>query len=194
MTTVTITDVTPKIFYNMLGYVYGKTMWRGPTKDMINACDKYGVVHLKLEAEAAYVKFTEITMDNMMENLLYADSKNLALLKEAVMDFIVANKKRVMGKISFEHVPGSTVSDILAAMARGEPDDDDDSSDDDEEDESRKYNTMRVGTLRQMLDERGLDVDGSREILIATLKEAEMKEGSVLRWAGRVIPIDSDSE
>ena len=56
-------------------------------KDIINACDKYGVVHLKLEAEATYVESTTITIDNMMDNLLYADSKNLALLKESVMDY-----------------------------------------------------------------------------------------------------------
>ena len=134
-------------------------------KCIIDKCDKYGVVSLKLEAEVCYVNSTEITMENMMDNLLYADSKNLALIKEAVMDFIVANKKR-MGKVSFDNVPGSTVSDILAAVARGEPDDDDDDdSSDDGEDESSKYNTMRVGTLRQMLDEKGLDVDGSRETL-----------------------------
>ena len=30
---------------------------------------------------------------------------------------------------------------------------------------------MRVGTLRKMLDEKGLDVDGSRESMIALLKE-----------------------
>jgi len=51
-------------------------------------------------------------------------------------------------------------------MARGEQ-----SGDDGEEDESIKYNKMRVGTLRKMLDEKGLDVDGSRESMIALLKE-----------------------
>jgi len=30
---------------------------------------------------------------------------------------------------------------------------------------------MRVGKLRKMLDEKGLDVDGSRESMIALLKE-----------------------
>jgi len=198
ITKVSITDVLPDFFGRILLYIYGfenKHLEDGSsmyTKYFIDKCDKYGVVSLKLEAEVCYVKSTEITMENMMENLLYADSKNLALLKEAVMDFIVANKKRILGKVSFDNVPGSTVSDILAAVARGEPDDDDDSSDD-EEDESSKYNTMRVGTLRQMLDEKGLDVDGSRETLIATLKEAEKKKDYVM-WAGSKIPIDSDSD
>ena len=199
ITKVSITDVFPEFFENILLYIYGlenghleeaSSMY---AKYIIDKCDKYGVVNLKLKAEVRYVNSTEISMENMMEILLYADSKNLALIKEAVMDFIVANKKRIVGKVSFDNVPGSTVSDILAAMARGEPDDDDDSSDE-EEDESIKYNTMRVGTLRQMLDERGLDVDGSREMLIATLKEAEKKKGSVKGWTTCSKILDSDSD
>ena len=169
-TVVSITDVKPEIFKNMIYYAYGGKLseedLKNNAKDIINACDKYGVVHLKLEAEAAYVESTEITMDNMMDNLLYADSKNLALLKEAVMDYIVANKKRIIGKVSFDSVPGGLITDVLTAVARGEDD-----NSDDEDDESTKYNTMRVGTLRKMLDKKGLNVDGSREAMIALLKE-----------------------
>ena len=165
ITTVSITDVKPKIFKHMIYYTYGGKLsdedLKNNAKDIINACDKYGVVHLKLEAEACYVKSNEITIDNMMDNLLFADSKNLALLKEAVMDYIVANKRDILGKVSFDNVPGGVISDVLAAMARGE----------ETEDDSTDYNTMRVGTLRKMLDEKGLDVDGSRETMIALLKE-----------------------
>ena len=173
ITTVSIIDVKPEIFRHMIYYAYGgklsKEDLKNNAKDIIDACDKYGVVHLKLEAEAYYVKSNEITMDNMMDNLLYADSKNLALLKEAVMDYIVANKKRIIGKVSFSNVPGDMMTDLLTAMSRGEDTDDD--SSDDEDKESIKYNKMRVGTLRKMLDEKGLDVDGSRETMVALLKE-----------------------
>ena len=165
ITTVSITDVKPEIFKHMIYYTYGGKLSHEEletnAKDIINACDKYGIVNLKLEAEAHYVKSNEITMENMMDNLLYADSKNLALLKEAVMDYIVANKRNIMGKVSFDNVPGGTVSDVLAAMARGE----------ESGEGSTDYNSMRVGTLRKMLDEKGLDVDGSRESMIALLKE-----------------------
>ena len=65
ITTVSITDVTPKVFKHMIYYTYGGKLSEEElkinAKDIINACDKYGVVHLKLEAEAAYVKSTEIT-------------------------------------------------------------------------------------------------------------------------------------
>jgi hypothetical protein len=61
----------------------------------LDAADKYGVVSLKLEAEAAYVESTKITVDNAMDNLLYADAKNCALLKEAVIDFLTDNGREV---------------------------------------------------------------------------------------------------
>ena len=171
---VSITDVKPDIFKHMLYYLYGGKLTeedlKENAKDIIDACDKYGVVHLKLEAEVSYVNSTTLTNDNIIDNLLYADSKNLALLKEAVMDYIVAEKKSIMGKISFDNVPGSTVTDILAAVAR-EEESDDVSDVEDGEGVSIDYNKMRVGTLRKMLDEKGLDVDGSREAMIALLKE-----------------------
>jgi len=168
ITTLSITDVSPEIFRHMIYYAYGSKLsedeLKNNAKEIINACDKYGVVHLKLEAETMYVKSNEITMDNMMDNLLYADAKNLALLKEAVMDYIIKNKHSIMGKVSFNDFPGHLVTDLLAAVARGHPNDNEDK-------ESIKYNEMRVGTLRKMLDEKGLDVDGSRESMIALLKE-----------------------
>ena len=170
ITAVSITDVKPEIFKHMIYYAYGgklsETELKTNSKDIINACDKYGVVHLKLEAEACYVKSNEVTMENMMDNLLYADSKNLALLKEAVMDFILANKHSIMGKVSLNNFPSHLVTDLLAAVARGEQ-----PPVGGEEDVSIKYNRMRVGTLRKILDEKGLDVDGSRESMIALLKE-----------------------
>jgi len=167
-TVVSITDVKPDIFKHMIYYAYGGKLsdedLKDNAKDIINACDKYGVVHLKLEAEACYVESIELSMDNIMDNLLYADSKNLALLKEAVMDYIVKNKTSIIGKVSFNDFPGHLAADLLTAMARGE-------EQTGEEDESNKYVKMRVGTLRKMLDEKGLDVDGSRESMIALLKE-----------------------
>ena len=48
-------------------YVYEGTVVEDILKanaiDIINAADKYGVVRLKLEAEAAYVESTKITVD-----------------------------------------------------------------------------------------------------------------------------------
>ncbi len=67
-------------------------MFHSHANELIDAADKYGVVNLKLEAEVRFVEATTFTMDNVMDNLLYAESKNCALLKESVMDFIAENK------------------------------------------------------------------------------------------------------
>ena len=167
-TPIKITDIEPGVFKHILYYMYGGKIsdkdLEADAKDIIDACDKYGIVNLKLEAEACYVKTTQFSVDNMIDNLLYADSKNLALLKEAVMDYIVANKNIIIGKVSFDNVPGSTVTDVLAAVARV------DQSEEEGDSESIKYNKMRVSELREKLDEKGLDVDGSREAMIAILK------------------------
>jgi len=186
ITTVSITDVSPTIFKHMLYCVYGGKLseeeLKANTKDIINACGRYGVVHLKLEAEACYVKSTTITVENMIDNLLYADSKNLAFLKEAVMDYIVRSKHGIIGKESLDTFPGHLVTELLTAMARREkgklvsgakiP------SLINGEDSDVKRNKIRVGTLRKMMDEKGLDVDGSREEMVARLfKKEETKEG-----------------
>ena len=126
-------------------------------KDIINAADKYGVVGLKLEAEASFVTSTTITLDNVMDNLLYADSKNCALLKEAAMDFIARNRSEAAKRVNFENFPGHLVKDLLISQEGASSD-------------ANDVSTMRVNDLRKMLHEHGLDIDGSRETMISLLE------------------------
>jgi len=164
---VQISDVKPDVLHSLLRYVYGgKILYSSSNiKDIIDAADKYGIVHLKLEAESEYVKITTISLENVMDNLLYADSKNLALLKETVMDFIVENKVEVLEEVSFKDAPGTPtmMKDVLGAVAR-ETKNGTDNND-------NRYSTMRISELRKELYEKGLDIDGSRETLIAALKK-----------------------
>lgn len=57
-----------------------------------------------------------------MDDLLYAESKNYALLKvkEVVLDFIVENEDEVIFRISIPVIPGTVISDVLSVMAREE--------------------------------------------------------------------------
>ena len=111
---------------------------------------------------------TELTVENVIDNLLYADAMNCALLKETVMDFIVKNKEEVMETVSFQDVPGNVCKDLLAAVTRCY--DDDDEKDKGKED-ADNFATMRIGELRKKVQEKGLEIDGSRDALIAALKE-----------------------
>ena len=134
-------------------------------KELIDAANFYGVVSLKLEAEATYVQSTTITMDNVVDCLLYADAKNCALLKEAAMDFLVKNGGEAAERLSFDDIPSYMMKDLLTAVHMGK------TKKATSRDSGSDYSAMRVSDLRRALNKKGLDVDGSRETMIALLKE-----------------------
>ncbi|KAL7450476.1 hypothetical protein ACHAWC_002386 [Mediolabrus comicus] len=164
-----ITDVKPDIFRYLLFYVYGgsvpEEVLKQRAKEIIETADKYSIVCLKLEAEALYVESTDITMENAIDNLLYADAKNCALLKETVLDFLAENSVEAGQNISFSDLPSHMFNDLLVAFGRRDKSDISENNND-------KYSTMRVSELRRMLDEKGLDVDGPREAMIEALKSS----------------------
>ena len=133
-------------------------------KEIINAADKYAIINLKLAAEVAYVESTDIAIDNAVENLLYADSKNCALLKEKVVDFLADNADEASGNISYTDCPGHVIKDIINAFVRRDVDYKDD------------LNTFGISQLRWELHKKGLDVDGSREALIDSMKNSNAEE------------------
>ena len=160
--TASVSNVKPDVFRLLLSYVYGcsvsKEDLKTYAKDIIDAADMYSIVNLKLEAEEAYVESTAITAENAMNVLLYADSKNCALLKERAIDFLADNGEEVISKVSFKDVPGYLMKDLLVATTRNCCD------------VADKFSIMRVGELRMRLHKKGLDVDGSREAMIAALQ------------------------
>jgi hypothetical protein len=164
--TATITDIKADIFRHLLYYVYGggvaEKELQTHAKDIIDAADKYSIINLKLEAEAVYVKSTKITMDNAMDNLLYADAKNCALLKEKVMNFLAENSSDAAEKISFTDFPAHVVKDLLVAFSKNSKKDGSTSTD--------ELTNLSVSALRRRLAEKGLDIDGSREAMIESIK------------------------
>jgi hypothetical protein len=177
-TPIQINDVTPDVFRLLLCHTYGGKVsdddMKSHAREIIDAADKYGVINLKLEAEASLVEGTTFTIENVMELLIYAESKNCALLKEAALDFIVDNKFDVIEKLSFNDVPGALVRDVLVATARGEM-----RSGGGDVTVDRKYYSLRISELRKLAHEKGLNVDGSREMLIAALDAVQNLESEV---------------
>ena len=179
---VPITGVDVIIFHILLEYVYGKKL---PAKELeenarglIDAADRFGVINLKVEAETMYVSNFKFTVHNVIEQLLYADSKNLALLKEAAMNFIYKNAVDVLSTDSFKTIPAdrNILSELLSVVAMknaagSAKKEEEDSGDERSNKKTVPYKSMSVTDLRWQLSGRDLDVDGSREMLIARLED-----------------------
>ena len=144
-------NVRYEIFHQLLFYVYGgkinETFYETNSAELIDAADKYGVTNLKLEAEVWHVKLHDISLSNVVDSLLWADSKHLALVKEQVMNFVMENKKDVITLMSSKDssLPPSAVTDILAAVRLNDAEKSNDIS------SYTDFSLMRVGTLRQKL-------------------------------------------
>lgn len=166
-TTIPITDVEPDFFCWVLHYIYGGKVpdkeLREHAKAFIHAANKYDVSGLKLEAEAALVENEELTIDNVMETFLFADSKDLALLKETAMNFIYKNANAMLESNSFNGSKGLDpiiLKELLSVLATK-----------DTQRCGSHPDSMSVNTLRDKLLEKGLDIDGSREALVSRLQE-----------------------
>jgi hypothetical protein len=104
------------------------------------------------------------------------DSENCALLKEAAIEFFAANLTSLMPSSGWANMTESApiMRDIMeGAFIKKKR-----SAPADGSDEERDYKRMRVSTLRRKLDEKGLDVNGSRGMTISRLEEGENDDGS----------------
>jgi hypothetical protein len=173
ITSIKIPDVSPVVFHHMLYHLYGGKVahddMKSHAKEIVNVADKYGVVDLKLEAEAVLVKTTVFSVEKLLDLLLYAESKNCALLKEAVLDFMLANAVDVLKNTSFNDAPGAFISDVLAATVR---ESNKGGTDDCYGSKRERLSVMRISELRWKAHKNGIkNVDGSREMLIAALED-----------------------
>ena len=171
----TIADIQPDIFHHLLYHIYGGEVsseeLKTRAKDIIDAADKFAIINLKLKAEAAYVESASITFDNAIGDLLYADSKNCALLKEKVMTFLADHPNEAAEKISFADFPAHVVKDLLIVFGRNSKNETNTANVD-------ELTTLCVSALRRKLYEKGLEVDGSREAMIESIKNSDSNSSS----------------
>ena len=134
------------------------------SRDIIEVADRFGLGHLKVLAEGYYVKSTTITAGNFFEIYHFSDTKKCALLKEAVMNFLVHNVTEALYWFNGVDTSQSEsmVTDLLTALAKSRSAGGFDGY----------FKTMSVVNLRRKLDERGLDVDGTHEMLVDSLERS----------------------
>ena len=163
---VPVSNVRHAVFHHLLYYVYGgiiaAEVLKELSRDIIEVADRFGLGHLKVLAEGYYVESTTINIGNFFEIYHFSDTKKCALLKETVMNFILDNVTQVLHL--FHGVDGSQsesmITDLLTALAKSKAGLD------------GYFKTMSVVNLRKKLDERGLDVDGTHEMLVDSLERS----------------------
>ena len=81
------------------------------------------------------------------------------------MNFLADNHHEAAANISFADFPGHIVKDLLIAVGRNSKKDASGTNDEDNE-----LTTLSVSALRRKLHKMGLEVDGSREAMIESIK------------------------
>jgi hypothetical protein len=163
-----IPDTSPDRFKEMLLYVYGfkipdfgKNIYQ--LKDLIELANKYGVIGLKLEAEVLYVEWLSFTIKNVMKHFSFAETMDCAYLREKAIDFMVRNSTKVIKRKLIKKDEGPRMSEIFAAVARSQA----------RKKDEKELCVMSINELRYKAHEKGVDVDGSMETLIAALKSSD---------------------
>jgi hypothetical protein len=176
-TLIHIQGIKPSTFRSFLRFVYADVVpnsedFQKEARELLDVADRFGCKGLKLLAEAELVE-SGITVDTAADMLILADAKNCAMLKEAAIAFYASKPTEVMSSSGWAKLRESAdlLTELLEVLASNKK-----SSAPANVDES-VCKRMRVSTLRTKLEERGLDVDGSREMLIRRLEEGENDDG-----------------
>eukprot|EP00978_Attheya_sp_CCMP212_P039852 scaffold211285_cov46-Attheya_sp.AAC.2 len=165
-TTIPIQGVTPWAFHSLLRFVYTN---EPPKPDefgensasLIDVADRFGCTRLKIIAEQDIIA-SGISVDSVAELILFADAKNCADLKETAIAFFAAHPTAVKKTPGWEKLKESAdiLSELMDCFIPPNTD-------------LPKEKKICVRDLRMKLDEKGLDLDGTREMLLRRLEEHE---------------------
>jgi len=155
-----IDSVSRDIFKSILDFVYTVEMPNiknlRMAAEVIVAADCFDCVHIKLYAESIIVdKF--LSADSAAEWLVFADSQSCALLKEAAIKLFIADTKTVKSAEAWSKVKESPqlVLELLDSITN---------------DCSEEIDRIDVGDLRKILQKANLEFDGSRAVLVESVK------------------------
>jgi hypothetical protein len=161
-------NVPVHAFRALLRYIYGLKIIKvgkdiAHIKEILETADQFAVVNLKLEAEELLISSISLDVDNAIDHYVYAEDKNCAALKEKVVAFIVDHWDDIHASKRENDLPDNLrlclMHDMMmATKIKDKPGDD------------GALHTMPIGKLRLKAHKKGLNVDGSRETLIALLK------------------------
>ena len=130
--------------------------------DLLKLANRFEYSDLKLFLEASLVESDLVTYKNAADMLVFADSHSCALLKEVAMNVVVTRHQWVRQTAGWKALKESSslLDQVLAIMSRGVFDNDEETM-------------IGVSALRKRLADRGLDPDGTREMLVKRWKQTE---------------------
>mmetsp|Transcript_3930 Transcript_3930/g.8671 ORF Transcript_3930/g.8671 Transcript_3930/m.8671 type:complete len:411 (-) Transcript_3930:87-1319(-) len=177
---VSIMGIDPHVFHLTLYYIYGgsitTTEWEDHAKDFIDSADRFGIKNLKIEAEAHYVKNLNITVDNVINELVYADRRKCLLLKEAAKNFVLENGHDVLASDSFESFRQSTsiMREIISLATRNKQGDD--------KEEVEDLTNLSIDELKAKVSSEETDIDGPRQTLSGQPGRSSDKKRKTAEW------------
>ena len=136
-------------------------------KALISAADRFGIIGLVLAVEAVLVESLVIRRNTVAGWLVFADSMACPLLKEQATAYFAIRSEDILNCESSKILKESPklLTELMIEISR--------SPDDNRFGDERN---MLVDKMRKRLHERGLDVDGSKEMLISRLQESNKRQ------------------
>jgi len=166
-----INGTTPEAFQHLLRYIYGGNL-PDPSemlnigRHIIDIADRYGITGLKIAVENTLVSSCVLTLSNVEDYLLLSHAKRCPLLKEYATSFFVSRAKDIMNSRYSKKLKESPQLQQELILATAESSWGANSSN----------NGMSVSELRKALAKRGLDVDGTKEILVSRLEHSNKRQ------------------
>ena len=123
------------------------------------------MVGLKLAVETALVELRVLNVENVVEWILFADARTCPLLKEYATAYFAGRVKDVLAHESSKGLDESPklTRELMLAICNDPNNCIDDTS------------KMTVDELRMRHNEEGLDVDGSKAVLVSRLGESNKR-------------------
>ena len=133
-------------------------------KDLIDLSNRFEVTRLKMIVENKMVRERIMTKENVSDYILFADAHCCPLLKEYAVSYFFLYRREILESHHSKHLKESAelLSEIIMLT---EPENEDDYTE-----------CLNVNELRKKLGKRKLDVDGSKDALVARLKEAKRQK------------------
>ena len=173
---VVIENTSVDVFKYFLRYIYGgglpsEDFLLENGKELIDVSNRYGVTSLKMDVEAFLVTSNVINVTNVVDYFLFADGLDCALLKENALAVFLSRPNDIIGSEHFHDMVAKSpklMTELLkSSIDNGRMPVSTDA-------DSHDLKKLSVIALRQKLQQKGLDMDGSKEMLISRLEASEV--------------------